>query len=152
MTSIVDTLSYADVGKIMRLVETLHDSGLQFVRIEADGVEITVAKGGAAQAGAPVAPTVAGSPPSGVVIASPHVGVFRSAPAKGLEVGSPVDATSILGSIQTLDEMNDVKAGVSGEIVEARVRDGDFVEFGQPLFRIVPAGGSESVRLGIAKD
>ena len=81
----------------------------------------------------------------GLVIASPHVGVFRSAAAKGLEVGSLVDASSILGSIQTLDEMNDVKAGVAGKIVEVRVRDGDFVEFGQPLYRILPKDESQCV-------
>ena len=124
MTPIANALTHADVGKIIRLVEALHQSGLQFVRIEADGLEITVAKGG---------------PPLGVPIVSPHVGVFRSDAAKKVRVGSLVDASSTLGSIQTLDEMNSVKAGMSGRIVEDYVRDGDFVEFGQPLYRIIPS-------------
>lgn len=131
MTSIVNTLTHADVEEIIRLVQILHASNLQFVRIEADGLDVTVAKGGATKADV-----------RGVLIASPHVGVFRSEAAKDLRVGSLVDASSTLGSIQTLDEKNSVKAGMSGKIVEDCVRDGDFVEFGQPLYRILPVTGS----------
>jgi len=115
-------LTHADVEKIIRLVETLHRSNLRFLRLEADGLEITVAKGNAS------------SPAAGVPIVSPHVGVFRST---DLRVGAMVDASSILGTIHTLDETNAVRAGVSGKIMEGCVRDGDFVEFGQPLYRIL---------------
>ncbi len=31
---------------------------------------------------------------------------------------------------------NEVEAGVSGEIIDILVEDGDFVEYGQPLFEI----------------
>ena len=117
-------LSHADVEKIIRLVETLHGSKLQFLRIEVDGLEITVAKGDAS------------SPSAGVPIGSPHVGVFRS---RDLQVGAIVAASSVLGTIHTLDETNAVRAGVAGKLTEHCVRDGDFVEFGQPLYRILPA-------------
>src|SRR5438128_7357458 len=94
-------LTHADVEKIIRLVEALHGSDLQFVRVEADGLEITVAKGDAS------------SPPTGVPIAAPYVGVFR---ARDLQVGAIVDASSVLGTIHTLDESNAVRAGVAGKI------------------------------------
>jgi acetyl-CoA carboxylase biotin carboxyl carrier protein len=141
VTSIVDALTHLDVAKIVRLVETLHQSTVQFIRIEADGVEITVTKGGTTKADTRVAPSDASNPPPGVPVVSPHVGVFRSDAAGGVRVGSRVDASSVLGSIQTLDETNPVKAGISGDIIEACVREGDFVEFGQPLYRILPASG-----------
>ena len=149
MAPIADTLTHADVEKIMRLVETLHRSKLQFVRIEAEGLEISISKDGSATAYV-AAPLFASKcedpePPPGLSIPSPSVGVFRSPPPKTgqvLHVGSVIDATSVLGYIQILDDMNAVTAGVAGKIVEACVRDGDFVEFGQPLCRVIPVTGS----------
>jgi biotin carboxyl carrier protein len=164
LAPIADTLTHADVEKIMRLVETLHRSKLQFVRIEAEGLEISISKDGSATAYV-AAPLFASKcedpePPPRVPIPSPSVGVFRSPPANTGQVphvGSVIDATSVLGYIQVLDDMNDVTAGVPGKIVEACVRDGDFVEFGQPLYRIIPVTGSQLVlpgsrRIGIDED
>ena len=38
--------------------------------------------------------------------------------------------------IEAMKFMNEVPSTVSGTIKEVQVQDGDFVEFGQPLFRI----------------
>ncbi len=56
-----------------------------------------------------------------------------------MPLGALVDTASVLGFIQTLDEINAVYAGVIGKVSEALVKDGDFVEFGQPLYRILPS-------------
>jgi len=48
-------------------------------------------------------------------------------------------ASTAVGSIQTLDEATAVSAGVSGLILDALVNDGEFVEYGQPLYRILAA-------------
>ena len=124
MDPIIRQLTHADVEKILRLVELLHGSNLQFIRLEADGLEITISRGDAA------AP--------GVAIPSPGVGVFRADAAQGLGVGSLVEAATALGCVQTLDEMNCVTAGMHGRIVEHCARGGAFVEFGQPLYRVLP--------------
>ena len=118
----------------MRLVEILHQSNLQFIRIEAEGMEITIAKGGA-KPEVRIVSSHASAP--GVPIPAPSVGVFR---ADGVRVGSLVEEATALGTIQTLDESNTVTAGLAGKIIEGCVRDGDFVEYGQPLYRILPEG------------
>jgi acetyl-CoA carboxylase biotin carboxyl carrier protein len=135
LTPLFQQLTHADVEKVMRLVEILHQSNLEFIRIEAQGMEITIAKGDAAKPEVHVASSVAAA--RGVAIPAPGVGVFR---ANGVRVGSLVAEAAALGTIQTLDEMNTVTAGLAGKIVEGCVHDGDFVEFGQPLYRILPQG------------
>jgi acetyl-CoA carboxylase biotin carboxyl carrier protein len=131
----VHQLTHADVEKIMRLVEILHRSRLEFIRIEAEAMEITIAKGDARPE-----VRIASFPASALTIPAPNVGVFR---ADGVRVGSLVEEATALGTIQTLDEMNTVTAGLAGKIIEGCVRDGDFVEFGQPLYRILPEGRSK---------
>jgi acetyl-CoA carboxylase biotin carboxyl carrier protein len=131
----VHQLTHTDVEKIMRLVEILHRSNLQFVRIEAEGLEITIAKGGASEPEIRITASAASA--DGVTIPSPGVGVFR---ADGMRVGSLVDAATALGTIQTLDERSTVVAGMTGKVIESCVGDGEFVEFGQPLYRILPEG------------
>ena len=122
----------------MRLVEVLHRSNLQFIRIEAEGMEITIAKGGAAKPEVSIVSSVAAAP--GIPIPAPGVGVFR---ADGVRVGALIDAATALGTIQTLDETSTVTAGMAGKIIEGCVRDGEFVEFGQPLYRILPEGRTQ---------
>jgi len=129
LRSIAEKLSQLDVSKIMRLVETLQGSKVQYVRIEADGVDIIISR--------PDGATLQTSNGS-IVVSSPAVGVFRLAPASDVPIGARVEATAMLGSIDTLDEINAVSPGVAGWVAEARVKDGDFVEFGQALYRIVP--------------
>jgi acetyl-CoA carboxylase biotin carboxyl carrier protein len=139
LSTIFDALTLADVGKITRLVEMLHRSKIQFVRLEANGLEISISKGVAD--GGVESRDQEGQLPHSVVLSS-HVGVFRSgAPTleQVMPLGALVDTASVLGFIQTLDEINAVYAGVIGKVSEALVKDGDFVEFGQPLYRILPA-------------
>jgi acetyl-CoA carboxylase biotin carboxyl carrier protein len=130
--SLVDKLNGVDVSKIMRLVETLHGTKLQFVRIEADGVDITISK-----ANGEASPSLQVS--DAMLVSAPTVGVFRSASSEPLGRGTRVTASTAVGSIQTLDEATAVSAGVSGLILDALVNDGEFVEYGQPLYRILAA-------------
>jgi acetyl-CoA carboxylase biotin carboxyl carrier protein len=138
LSTIFDALTLADVGKITRLVEMLHRSKIQFVRLEANGLEISISKGVAD--GGVESRDQEGQPHS--VVLSSHVGVFRSGVPtleQVMPLGALVDTASVLGFIQTLDEINAVYAGVIGKVSEALVKDGDFVEFGQPLYRILPS-------------
>lgn len=122
----------------MGLVEALHRSGLSLLRIEAQGLRIDIGKDGATIADSATAtPGAQPAAADGVTIPSPHVGIFRAAP-NSAQPGSTVEQASTLGSIETLDDVTAVTASVAGTVAERLVRDGDFVEYGQPLYRILP--------------
>lgn len=73
-------------------------------------------------------------------ITSPLVGTFYRAPSPDsdpyVEVGSRVGPDSLVCIIEAMKVMNEIRAEVSGEIVEMLVENGEPVEFGQPLFLV----------------
>lgn len=73
-------------------------------------------------------------------IKSPIVGTFyQSSTPNGepfVKCGSKVEQGDIVCIIEAMKFMNEVASEESGVIDEILVNDGDFVEFGQPLFRI----------------
>ncbi len=73
-------------------------------------------------------------------ITSPMVGTFYSAGSPEeppfLKVGDKVEKNSVVGIIEAMKVMNEVKAGISGTVVEILVDNGNPVEFGTKLFRI----------------
>ena len=81
--------------------------------------------------------------PAGVVIESPMVGTYyaSSSPdaAPFVTVGSAVRPDTTVCVIEAMKVFTDIPAGVSGTITEVLVKNGQSVEFGQPLFRVNPA-------------
>ena len=53
-----------------------------------------------------------------------------------VKVGDTVAKGDVVCIIEAMKFMNEVVSEVSGKIVEVLVEDGEFVEFGQPLFRV----------------
>ena len=51
-------------------------------------------------------------------------------------VGSTVEQGQVMGAIEAMKMMNDVVAGCSGTVSEVLVKDGELVEYAQPLFVI----------------
>lgn len=97
----------------------------------------------------PVAPTaiptaVPAAPPASSLptINSPMVGTFYSSPAPDaaayVEVGTMVNAETVVCIIEAMKVMNEIKAEISGTVVEILAENGKPVEFGKPLFRIKP--------------
>ena len=76
----------------------------------------------------------------GSVVTAPIVGTFYAKPAQDkdpfVKVGDTVAEGDTLCIIEAMKFMNEVPSTVGGTIKEVLVQDGDFVEFGQPLFRI----------------
>jgi acetyl-CoA carboxylase biotin carboxyl carrier protein len=74
------------------------------------------------------------------VVRSPMLGTFYSCPKPGekpfVEAGQLVEADTVVCIVEVMKLMNSVRAGVAGEIVEIYPRDGDLVEFEQPLFAV----------------
>lgn len=73
-------------------------------------------------------------------ITSPMVGTFyaSSSPEADAYVqpGDKVKTESIVCIVEAMKLFNEIEAEVSGEIVEILVKDGQLVEFGQPLFLV----------------
>ncbi|WP_342525468.1 acetyl-CoA carboxylase biotin carboxyl carrier protein [Chryseomicrobium sp. FSL W7-1435] len=73
-------------------------------------------------------------------ITSPMVGTFyeSSSPdaAAYVKVGDKVSASSVVCIVEAMKLFNEIEAEIDGEIVEILVKDGQLVEYGQPLFSI----------------
>lgn len=77
----------------------------------------------------------------GTIVASPMVGTFymKSSPNSDpyVELGSVVKKGDILCIIEAMKLMNEIESEYDGKIAEIFVKDGEPVEYGKPLFRIV---------------
>jgi acetyl-CoA carboxylase biotin carboxyl carrier protein len=82
----------------------------------------------------------AAAEPQGEVFKSPMLGTFYRAASPEAEafakVGDRVSADKTLCIIEAMKVMNEIKAEREFEIVEILVKNGEPVEFGQPLFLI----------------
>jgi acetyl-CoA carboxylase biotin carboxyl carrier protein len=91
---------------------------------------------GAASHGAAAGP----AEPQGEVFKSPMLGTFYRAPSPEAEAfvkaGDRVTADRTLCIIEAMKVMNEIKAEREFEILEVLVKNGEPVEFGQPLFLI----------------
>ncbi len=148
--------------QIKELIKVLEDSSLSVLEIvEKDGSKIRLEKAQPAQqivntipvangvaSPAPVAPVVESAPaaPAAPVadnsktIDAPIVGVFYAASAPGkapyVSAGKKVKKGDVVCIIEAMKCMNEIQAEEDGEIVEVLVKDGELVEYGQPLFKI----------------
>ncbi|MBO0600311.1 acetyl-CoA carboxylase biotin carboxyl carrier protein [Sporosarcina sp. E16_3] len=90
----------------------------------------------------PVAPVaeVKVEDPSLHKITSPMVGTFYSASSPDIpayvQKGDSVKPEAIVCIVEAMKLFNEIEAEVSGEIVEILVKDGQLVEYGQPLFLV----------------
>ncbi|MBS4215722.1 MULTISPECIES: acetyl-CoA carboxylase biotin carboxyl carrier protein [Neobacillus] len=75
-------------------------------------------------------------------ITSPMVGTFYASPSPDAEAyvkaGSKITKDSIVCIVEAMKLFNEIEAEVTGEIVEVLVKDGQLVEYGQPLFLVKP--------------
>jgi acetyl-CoA carboxylase biotin carboxyl carrier protein len=149
-----------DIRKVKKLIELLEESGIaeieisegeESVRISRYPQGMTVAQGPAmpsfqppASAAAPAAaaPAAAPPPPDGPApdktITAPMVGTFYGAPAPGakpfVQVGDEVKVGQVLCIIEAMKMMNQIESEKEGRVAAILVRNGEPVEFGQPLF------------------
>jgi acetyl-CoA carboxylase biotin carboxyl carrier protein len=150
-----------DIRKIKKLIELLEESGIAEIEIKegeeavrisrmpAGGANVQalppVAHAAALPAAAAPAPAPAGPEgatpkpkPSEHVITAPMVGTFYASPSPGakafVEIGDEVKVGQILCIIEAMKMMNQIEADKAGRISSIMARNGDPVEFGQPLF------------------
>lgn len=94
---------------------------------------------------APAAETAPAPTASNTIsVEAPMVGVFYAAPSPGVDpfvsVGSTVHVGDTLCIIEAMKLMNEVVAEADGTVAEICVQDGDLVEFGSCIMKIVPGG------------
>ncbi len=75
-------------------------------------------------------------------VTSPMVGTFYQSPSPEegpyVKVGSKINEDSVVCIVEAMKLFNEIEAEVKGEIVEILVKDGQLVEYGQPLFLVKP--------------
>ncbi len=132
-----------DIRKIKKLIELMIESDLQALEVKEGDQSISltrrIAQSGVTAIAMPEAQPVIAKMPRGAVELSPMVGVFYTAPNPGeppfTRIGQTIQAGEILGIIEAMKIMNPIEATQSGVIEEILVKNGDVVQFGQPLFR-----------------
>lgn len=92
-------------------------------------------------AGAAVAPEDA--PAHWQVVTAPNLGTFYRSPKPGAapycEVGQQVTEDTELCLIEVMKLFTALRGGIAGTVRRICVKDGEMVEYGQPLFYIEPA-------------
>ena len=137
-----------NLAEIQALIKTLDNSSIEKFEYECDEYRLSLKKSSsvvavkAAQAEPVVEEEAADDADEKelIEITAPMVGTFYSAAEPGAEpfvkVGSKIDADSIICILEAMKLFTEVEADVSGEIVEILAKDGDLVEYGQPLFSV----------------
>jgi acetyl-CoA carboxylase biotin carboxyl carrier protein len=78
-----------------------------------------------------------------IVIESPMVGTYYTSRAPDapplVTAGASIHPATIVCIIEAMKVFTDIPAGVSGTVVEVLAKNGQAVEYGQPLFRVKPA-------------
>lgn len=151
--------------EVAEILQALDASGFDTLELEMNGVKLQLRRSGAPAPAAPAvreagaapaqtaplgssvtaasAPQPIAVPPGTTPVTAPLLGIFYRAPKPGeppfVEAGARVEADTIIGIIEVMKLMNTVRAGVRGEVVAIAARNGELVEFGEPLLFVRPA-------------
>jgi acetyl-CoA carboxylase biotin carboxyl carrier protein len=152
-----------DIRKVKKLIELLEESGVAEIEIKEGEESVRISRHGpgavttyvqaapaVAPAALPAAPATPAKPAAAeeadagprpdTAVTAPMVGTFYGSPAPGakpfVEVGSEVKVGQTLCIIEAMKMMNQIESDKAGKVVSVLVKNGDPVEFGQPLFMI----------------
>jgi acetyl-CoA carboxylase biotin carboxyl carrier protein len=147
-----------DIRKIKKLIELLEESGLAEIEITEGEESVRIARAmhsapvvtqyaatpvaAPAAAPAPAAQSAAAAPAARdeKLVTAPMVGTFYASPAPGaksfVEVGEEVRVGQVLCIIEAMKMMNQIESERAGKVVAVLAKNGEPVEFGQPLFAI----------------
>src|SRR5258708_8195683 len=149
-----------DIRKVKKLIELLEESGISELEISEGEESVRISRhpragmqvaqaapirqAAAAAAAAPAtAATAAGerAPRNDEhTVASPMVGTYYSSASPGakpfVEIGSEIKVGQILCIIEAMKMMNQIESDKEGRVTAMLAKNGEPVEFGQPLFII----------------
>jgi acetyl-CoA carboxylase biotin carboxyl carrier protein len=152
-----------DIRKVKKLIELLEESGIAEIEISEgeESVRISRYPGGApppmmhygpapvavqhmsapqpAPAALPASPPISAAKPDYTVTA-PMVGTYYAAASPGakafVDIGSEVNVGDTLCIIEAMKMMNQIESDKAGRVTAVLAKNGEPVEFGQPLFII----------------
>ena len=161
--------SVISIEQLQRLVRALDNSDVSELELqrESDGVYLALRKvkasemhvslegplvaasNGLAMPSVPDAPAPKEKETQHKIVA-PLVGTFHvwAKPRGGtlVAVGDRVKAGQLVGTIQSLNVLNEVETSVAGRVIEVHVQDGQPVEYGQVLMTIDTAEGAKKAK------
>ena len=139
-----------DSEQIRKLIDLMNENDLVELEVESEGRRVKLRRREPKTREVEVvhsAPSAAAPPPppssKGTVFKSPLVGTFYRGPKPDadpfVDAGDPVTPERVLCIIEAMKVMNEIKAEMSGTVREILAKNGQAVQFGEPLFIIDPA-------------
>jgi acetyl-CoA carboxylase biotin carboxyl carrier protein len=149
-----------DIRKVKKLIELLEESGIAEIEISEGEESVRISRyppaGGPApmyhyaapppsapapQAAAPaVAPAPVAPAKADHTVTAPMVGTFYASATPGakpfVDIGTEVNVGDTLCIIEAMKMMNQIESDKAGRVTAVLVKNGEPVEFGQPLFII----------------
>jgi acetyl-CoA carboxylase biotin carboxyl carrier protein len=146
-----------DIRKVKKLIELLEESGISELEISEGEESVRISRHPRMQMGAPAmmmaSPAVHAAPAAAMpatsagehtprkddyTVTSPMVGTYYSAASPGsksfVEIGSEIKVGQILCIIEAMKMMNQIESDKAGRVTAMLAKNGEPVEFGQPLF------------------
>ncbi len=154
-----------DVRKVRRLVELMNDHDLAEIDLKQGEQRIRLRRGAdpvvmmpgqvapapvATAAPAPAATAAGSEPPSAAAeednatyVTSPMVGTFYTSSnpesPSFVSVGDQIGPDTVVCILEAMKVFNEIPAECSGSIAAVLAADGDAIEYGQKLFKVIPA-------------
>jgi acetyl-CoA carboxylase biotin carboxyl carrier protein len=154
-----------DIRKVKKLIELLEESGIAEIEISEGEESVRISRYAPNASQAPVvhyaapppgpayaaAPAVAAAPAPAVAaptpaartdhtVTAPMVGTYYASATPGakafVDIGSEVNVGDTLCIIEAMKMMNQIESDKSGRVTAVLAKNGEPVEFGQPLFII----------------
>src|SRR5271155_3830063 len=148
-----------DIRKVKKLIELLEESGISELEISEGEESVRISRHPRMAMQAPMAvgsPMVHAAPPPAAMpatsagehkprnddytVTSPMVGTYYSAASPGaksfVEIGTEIKVGQILCIIEAMKMMNQIESDKAGRVTAILAKNGEPVEFGQPLFII----------------
>ena len=145
-----------DIRKVKKLIELLEESGISELEISEGEESVRISRhprmtmhaplGAPLPMAAPVAVPASPATAAGEhkprndesMVTSPMVGTYYSASAPGakafVEIGTEIKVGQILCIIEAMKMMNQIESDKAGRVTAILAKNGEPVEFGQPLF------------------
>jgi acetyl-CoA carboxylase biotin carboxyl carrier protein len=148
-----------DIRKVKKLIELLEESGISELEISEGEESVRISRHPRMAMQAPMAmgspmlqaaPLAAAMPATSAgehkprndehTVTSPMVGTYYSAASPGakafVEIGTEIKVGQILCIIEAMKMMNQIESDKAGRVTAILAKNGEPVEFGQPLFII----------------
>ena len=146
-----------NINEIKELLKAIDSTNLEYVKLESSDLRLEVSKK-AQSTSSPVLsvqqesvvdlslekPVVNDTPVTSnenlSVVVAPLMGTFYDSPSPDadsfVKVGDVVEEGDTLCILEAMKLMNEIESDVNGVVKEILVKDGEMVEYGQPLFKV----------------